>query len=72
MKIKTITSQHRRDFNADLECEHCGYVQKLSGGYDDDFYHANVIPSIKCDRCTMTSPESYRPMTTKYDKWVVV
>ena len=26
MKIKRITSRHRRDFYA--ECEHCGYIEK--------------------------------------------
>jgi len=65
MKIKTITSQHRRDFSAILECEHCGHTQK-SGGYDDDNFHRNVIPMIECESCGKTAPENYRPLTTKY------
>lgn len=66
MKIKTITYQHRRDFHADMECEHCGAESKLTTGYDDDFYHGNVIPKMKCDECGLTASEDYRPLTTKY------
>lgn len=72
MKIKTILSQHRRDFTATLECEHCGSTQKLSGGYDDAFYHANVIPSINCQSCGKVAPESYRGLTTKYAEGEVI
>jgi len=35
MKIKNITSEHRNDFCAIMECEHCGSTQKLSSGYHD-------------------------------------
>jgi len=28
MKIKKIVSQHRRDFIAIYECEHCGHEEK--------------------------------------------
>ena len=51
MKIIQITNQHRRDFSAIYECEGCGNKESLGGGYDDRFYHDNVIPSIKCDSC---------------------
>ena len=67
MKIKKITSQYRRDFKAILECEHCGKTQDLKYGYDDDRFHRNVIPTIKCDSCGKMAPEDYRPLTTKYD-----
>lgn len=33
MKIKEITSQHRRDFYAVYECEHCG-DETTGYGYD--------------------------------------
>lgn len=36
MKIKKIISQHRRDFQAVYECEHCEHTVE-SYGYDDDF-----------------------------------
>ena len=65
MKIKTITSQHRRDYTATMECEHCGHLQKDSG-YDDDFYHRNVVPAIKCGSCGKTAAEDYQPRATKY------
>ena len=43
MRIKEIISQHRRDFKAIFECEHCGHTETKSG-YDDANYHQNVIP----------------------------
>jgi len=66
MKIKAILSQHRRDFSATLECEHCGHEEKLTNGYDDDNYHHNVIPAIKCEKCDKPAPGNYRPLATKY------
>lgn len=51
MKIKTITDQHRNDFSAIMECEHCGHEQKLRTGYDDEYYHRKVIPAMKCEKC---------------------
>lgn len=66
MKIKEIKSQNRRDFVADLECEHCGHVEKDVNGYDDDNFHRNVIPDIACTMCLKKAPSNYRPMATKY------
>ena len=71
MKIKKIISQHRRDFTAIYECEHCGFTEKR-GGYDDDNFHLNVIPNMECKECKKKSPEDYRPLTTKYKAWEVV
>lgn len=65
MKIKTIISQHRRDFMADYECEHCGTVKRMSG-YDDDNFHRNVIPKMQCESCGLTADRNYRPLATKY------
>ena len=50
MRIKEILSQHRRDFSAIYQCEHCGYEEK-SGGYDDANFHNNVIPNMVCKNC---------------------
>ncbi|NTW04558.1 MAG: hypothetical protein HGA27_00385 [Peptococcaceae bacterium] len=50
MKIKQITYQYRRDFEAVYECESCGAEQR-AGGYDDRNYHDNVIPKMKCPKC---------------------
>lgn len=50
MKIKQIVFQHRRDFEAIFECEHCGNEEKI-WGYDDSNYHNNVIPNMLCRKC---------------------
>ena len=68
MKIKKILYQHRRDFEAEYECEGCGEVM-TGRGYDDDNFHRNVIPNMRCPKCNKTSAEcgaDYRPLTTKY------
>lgn len=65
MKIKKILHQHRRDFIAYFKCEHCDHTPILNG-YDDEYFHNEVIPKMKCERCGKTSPEDYIPLTTKY------
>ena len=66
MKIKKINSQSRRDFWADMECEHCGHIEKNVSGYDDANFHQNAIPKMECKECGKTSGDDYRPLTTKY------
>jgi len=65
MKIKNIVSQHRRDFTAIYECEHCGHEHE-GYGYDDGNFHNNVIPKMKCGKCGEVAGDAYRPLTTKY------
>jgi hypothetical protein len=65
VKIKTITYQYRRDFRAIYECEHCGNTQE-GRGYDDAYFHANVIPEMVCSKCGKKADKNYRPLTTKY------
>ena len=68
MKIKEITYQHRRDFQAVYECEGCGHTRE-GRGYDDENFHVNVIPSMRCAKCGKTGAEygaDYRPLATKY------
>ena len=65
MKIKTIESQSRRDFLAIYVCEHCGH-EVCASGYDDDNFHRNVIPAMKCAQCGKVAPTEYRPLATKY------
>lgn len=65
MKIKTITSQHRRDFRAIYECEHCGETYE-SEGYDDTYFHNEVVPNMQCKKCDKISPETYAPRQPKY------
>ena len=65
MKIQKILSQHRRDFTAIFECEHCGHTRE-GRGYDDSYYHQNVIPKMACSECGKKAREDYRPLATKY------
>lgn len=69
MKIKEIVSQHRRDFTAKYECQFCGDIYEGSG-YDDSYFHQNVVPDMKCKKCGKSSnsepQEKPRPLTTKY------
>ncbi len=52
MYLTRKTSQHRRDFNAKMACEFCDAPEvDLEGGYDDEYYHSTVIPSIVCASC---------------------
>lgn len=51
MKIIEIKNQMRRDFDAVIQCEGCGNKQELEGGYDDRYFHDNVVPIIKCEVC---------------------
>ena len=65
MKIKEITSQHRRDFKAVYVCEHCD-AEESKSGYDDANFHQNVIPAMPCGSCGKTAGDNYRPLSTKY------
>lgn len=71
MKIKKVIYQKRRDFRAVYQCEHCEKEHE-DYGYDDDNFHKNVIPSMKCKSCGKTSPKEYRPLSTKYAAYEVV
>ena len=72
MKIQKITSQNRRDFRATMECEHCGNTETNVSGYDDSYFHSNVIPKMKCKECDKTSGDDYRPLAPKYSENQIV
>jgi hypothetical protein len=63
MKIKEITSQHRNDFRAVMECEHCGNTDALTTGYDDAYYHDKVIPAMTCKACGKDRSGAVEPRT---------
>lgn len=71
MKIKKFTSRSRRDFYAIYECEHCGY-EKESSGYDDNYFHTEVIPNMICKKCGKKSSENYTPLQTRYPEHMIV
>lgn len=69
MIIKEMISQYRRDFTALMECEFCGHQEMNNRGYDDRYYHDNVIPNMKCKKCgksTITGGGEVKPRATKY------
>jgi len=57
MKIKKMISQHRRDFRAIIQCEGCGNEENLDNGYDDRYYHDEVLPNMKCKKCSKSRNE---------------
>ena len=74
MKIIKITSQHRRDFWADMGCENCGAKDKIRG-YDDRNFHDNVIPEMKCKECGKSRNDlgiKSEPTPTRYAENEVV
>ena len=71
MHIKEITFQHRRDFRAIYECEHCGNATEARG-YDDAFFHQNVIPEMTCSNCGKMAGDEYQPSATKYPEGMSV
>jgi len=71
MKIKEILSQHRRDFRAIYECDHCGNTEEGSG-YDDAYFHKEVIPEWECKKCGKKASDKYRPLSTKYPEGMQV
>ena len=40
-------------------------MSRSGSGYDDDKFHRNVIPKMKCENCSKIAAEDYRPMGTK-------
>jgi predicted RNA-binding Zn-ribbon protein involved in translation (DUF1610 family) len=72
MKIKKIISQHRRDFWAIYICEHCGYESEKQSGYDDSYFHNNVIPKMLCPKCGKSANENYKALKPKYDDNTII
>lgn len=71
MKIEKILNQNRRDFTAIFKCEHCNESEKM-GGYDDSYFHQEVIPKMICKNCGKKADLNYRPLSTKYADGVTV
>ena len=71
MRINKILDRTRRDIYCLYECEHCGYTEKGSG-YDDDNYHNNVVPKLKCKDCLRNSEGIGPKFTPKYGDHVVI
>lgn len=68
MKLVEKLSQHRRDFKGKYECQNCGHII-INSGYDDDYFHEQVIPKMRCEKCGKTTEElgiKNERMETKY------
>ncbi len=70
MHIDKIITQHRRDFTAEFRCGHCDTVE-IKTGYDDAYFHAMVIPAMKCKECGERS-DLYEARATMYPEGEVV
>lgn len=69
MKIKKILSQIRRDYSAIMCCEFCQHEQEDKSGYDDRYYHDNIIPNMVCRKCgesTISKNGTVDKTPTKY------
>lgn len=71
MKIHKMVSQHRRDFKADFICENCGALE-TSSGYDDKYFHDEVIPKKKCKSCGKSRNDLEIKGVTKYSEYQVI
>lgn len=65
MRIKKILSQNRRDFRAIYQCEHCD-AEHEGSGYDDSYFHNEVIPAMICKSCEKKAGDDYRAYAPKY------
>lgn len=54
-EIIETRNQFRRDFTADYKCEGCGHIAKKVSGYDDHYFHNQVVPTMICSNCGETS-----------------
>lgn len=71
MHIKEMLSQNRRDFRAVYECEHCGSTEEKSG-YDDSYFHDEVIPNMPCVKCGKKAGDGYKPASPMYPEGMIV
>ena len=57
MRLKNWIQQSHRYFTTVYQCEHCG-AERADRGYDDAYFHQNVIPAMKCHECGETAPSN--------------
>lgn len=69
MRIEKILSQHRRDFTAIYKCEHCGHEDRRPG-YDDTYFHSNVVPSMCCPTCGFSAADDFVALEPKYPEGI--
>lgn len=57
MKFTEYTYKSRNDFKGIFVCEFCDKEEE-KWGYEDDNFHRNVIPKMKCNSCGKCSNDS--------------
>lgn len=57
MRLTKVTERYGNDFWGEIECEFCQHKAKLDSGYEDAYYHAEVIPSMVCRSCGKTGKQ---------------
>ena len=62
MRITAFLTHYRNDFTANMVCEHCGVEQKLTTGYNDEYYHEKVIPAMHCPSCGLNRAGNPHPV----------
>lgn len=77
MKLIEKIAQNRRDFQGKYECQSCGHIEVDNGlrSYDDDYFHDEVIPSMRCEQCgesTFSLDLPNERMATRYAPHEVV
>lgn len=77
MKLIEKLDQFRRDFQGKYECQSCGNIEidNSLDSYDDDYFHDNIIPDMKCKKCGKSTLDLGLPnerMATKYPPYQVV
>jgi len=71
--IKKI-NQTRRDFTGVYECQNCKNIEKKEG-YDDNYFHDEVIPDMKCSKCGQSTNSlklKNERIATKYRDYEIV
>lgn len=71
MKLIEKLRQSRRDFKGRYQCQGCGNIEidDSIDSYDDDYFHEQVIPAMKCKKCGKSTIDlglHNERMATKY------
>ena len=69
MRLIERKDQMRRDFTGVYECENCDHIEER-GGYDDTYFHEQVIPDMICGGCQMSSKTLGRDLLLTKPKYL--
>ncbi len=75
MKLIEKTGQFRRDFDGIYQCEGCGEKEKREGCYDDNYFHQEVTPEWKCEKCGKSTKDlniEIQKVETRYPEGMII